>query len=173
MPKPRKRHNPHQRARDFFNSRTRVWTWEADRSPNDDQILYAQKHMGTFWRDLAPDVLRRVLTVPHNWSVCVRALCWTGQGEHWVEDVTLIVRDTPLQALEGVYLRYRQEVLDAVQRRHVYDLGWLAQTYDRRNPADDPQWPLTHKGDLTLERQNIWQRVNQAQTNVEATNGLV
>lgn len=164
MPKARtKKHNPHQRANSFFRDRARVWTWEADRGPEDCQVVYAQKHMGTFWRDLNPGVVRNVLAYPQHWAVCIRALCWTGEGDHWVEEVTLVVKDTPLVALEDVYLRYREEVLAAVQLRHVYDLGWLAQTYGKRNPADDDRWPLIHLGALSDERRAIWQRVNAEQ----------
>lgn len=167
MPKSKsrkKKHNQNRRAQNFFGHRTRVTTFEAGRDAQGDQIAYAQKHMGTFWRPLRPDVTQTVLTYPQNWAVCIRAICWTGSGDWWVEESTVIVKDLALEHLHGVYLEHRQQVLAEVQTRHVYDLGWMAETYLGKNPADDPRWPyaeIDQNEFLTPERQAVWRRVNE------------
>ena len=160
--KPRKKkHNPTKRAMDFFNARFRVWTWEADRAEDDHQVAYAQKYMGGFWRDVGPKITGGVLVHPQNWAVCIRALCWTGQGDSWVEEVTVTCRNTKLQDLESVYLPYRDEVLAACQLRHVIDCGWLAQTFSKRDPADSDRWAMIELGAVTEQRQAIWRRVKE------------
>ena len=167
--KPRtKKHNATRRAQNFFGHRTRVSTFEADRDHSGaDQNAYARKHMGTFWKDLRPDVVAAALKYPQNWCVCVRAVCWTGEGDWWVEEQTIIARDIALQDLEqfSLYKNARAEVLAEVQHRHVYDCGWMAETYIGRNPADwNPRWPYAEINQheiLTPERQALWRQVDE------------
>ncbi|WP_328187005.1 hypothetical protein [Marinobacter sp. OP 3.4] len=164
----RKRHDATRRAQTFFGHRTRVLTFEADRDhPGADQNAYARKHMGAFWKDLGPEIVGAVLRYPQNWAVCIRAVCWTGEGDWWVEENTIIARDIALQDLEqyDLYKNARDEVLAEVQRRHVYDLGWMAETYLGRNPADhNPRWPYSEINELeiiTPERQQLWRQVDE------------
>lgn len=158
-----KKHNPTKRAQDFFNAKFRVWTWEADRAKDGEQVAYSQKYMGGFWRDVGPNITSGVLARPQNWAVCIRALCWTGQGDPWIEEVSVICRNTKLQDLESVYLPYRAEVLNACQTRHVIDCGWLAQTFSKRDPADSDRWAMIKMGGVSAERQAVWQQVNTDQ----------
>lgn len=160
--KPRtKKHNATRRAQAFFNAKFRVWTWEADRAEDGTQVAYAQKYMGSFWRDVGPKITGGVLIRPQNWSVCIRALCWTGQGDSWIEEVTVTCRNTKLQDLESVYLPYRDEVLAACQARHVYDCGWLAQTFSEKDPAESERWAMIQMGEVTEARRDMWRQVNQ------------
>lgn len=159
MAKQRKRHNGTRRAKTFFNQKFRVWTWEADRDSK-GQSAYAQKHMGTFWREVDVPTTEAVLSRPQNWCVCIRALCWTGSGNPWIEDITFIARDLRLQDLEGEYLPRRDEVLAACQTRHVVDCGWLAQTFSGQVPADKDNWSMIKVGDVTRERMGRWQDFN-------------
>lgn len=163
----RRSHSDVRRAQRFFGHRTRVWTWEADREHSGAvQNAYAKKHMGAFWRALGPDTVRAVLSYRQNWAICVRAVCWTGAGDWWVEDETFVIRDAALQDLEEFHLyeKARADVLSACQRRHVYDAGWLAETFLDRHPADDPRWPLAEISEteiLTPERQALWREVDE------------
>ena len=158
----RKAHVAHERARDFFNHKMRIWTWESERV-NDVNAAYAEKHMGSFWRPVGMPVAQRVVNERQHWSVCIRALCYSGKGGPWVEEVTITPdAELALQDLEGIYERYKGEVLAACQSRHVYDCGWLAQTFKSKNPADNDKWPMIKMGAVTEQRKAAWQAVRDA-----------
>lgn len=65
---------------------------------------------------------------PRKWRLQVFVECLAPDGQGYIEEAEIITDPCRLRDLEGVYPRYREECLAAVNSRHVQDIGWRATT---------------------------------------------
>jgi len=133
----RKRHSAIARDQRLF-SQSRLWTWEGLASPGDgQQYTTAEKRTPFGWIDMGYDLSHQLLKRPRNWSVAVRALCRSSDGAMWMESRIFDLPSYNLQQIQGAYHQLRADVLTAQRTAHVYDLGWICQTWQGTRPEDE------------------------------------
>ena len=165
MAKVRKRHNPNKRATRFFE-RSTIWTWEAMRDVNGDQ-LHPQGMLKTARGDeeLEDRIVAGVMYQPaQRWYFAVRVIWALGSGEFAVDwaDATVNGR---LHGNGKKYWELRDQVLAKRKLSQIVDVGWIAQTYRRVSPNQEPERleAMMHfkLGGVTEYRQRLWREVNE------------
>lgn len=160
-----------------LNAGTRMWVWESEpASAGNDFVLHVQaKPMLFNWCDVTDHMLiENLLDRPRNWVICGRALV-LNNDRVWMEQADMTLPSCRLRDVQEAYTALREEVLAANQLRHVFDCGWIAQSWRERDPTDvDPDWVYhdappglaldgrkTPSGlGYTPERHQRWQEVN-------------
>jgi len=183
MAKPRKKKHSRQARDQRLYANIRAWMWEAEPADGDnDFVLHVEKRafrMG--WSTLRDQrMIDNLFAVPRNWVICGRALVMA-DGKMWMEQADMSLPSRKLLEVNGAYEVLRRTVLDANQLRHVFDCGWIAQTWLHNDPSEaDPDWvyhdappelaPKQVAGlGYTPERQARWQMVNTRETEREQT----
>ena len=177
----KKKRKPHsRRARDQrLFSNVRAWMWEAEPADEgNDFVLHVQKKALLFgWVTLSDRrMVDHLFEMNRNWVICGRALVMTPDGRAWMEQADMTLPSCRLLEVRDAYVQLRKEVLAANQERHVYDCGWIAQTWLHNDPSQaDPDW-VYHDApasllpdnttmpaglDFTAERREYWQLVNK------------
>lgn len=157
----RKGHNRQKRSQRFMAG-ARVWTWEAEVNEHGDQIAHAYGKTPFGYTPLERDIAQKLMEGIHNWRVCVRAVCRAPDDDVYFETAYFTVRQQRLNAFSGTYMDLRLQVLDAVNIRHVVDLGWICQPFYGEDTADsDERWYRYGTGDLTEERRQLWRQRNE------------
>lgn len=176
MAKKKRKHS--RRARDQrLYSNVRAWMWEAEPADEGhDFVLHVEKKALMFgWSTLTDRrMIDNLFNVARNWVICGRALVRTSDGNEWMEQADMSLPSCKLLEVQGAYDKLREAVLSANQTRHVYDCGWIAQTWLGNDPSEgNPDWvyhdapkymtPPPVPGGLgyTAERHAYWQEVNQ------------
>lgn len=136
-----------RRARDHrLYANCRVWTWEGLRSPVDGlQFVTSQRHSLFGWIDMGHDLAQHLLDFPRNWMIGVRALCRNKDGQMWMESAYFDLPSYNIQQIEGAYHKLRADVLAAQRTDHVFDMGWICQTWAGKRPDDAlERWHYHH-----------------------------
>ena len=172
----KKRKSDRQARDQRMYANTRVWMWEAE-PPNDrgsDFVLHVQKKALLFgWCDITDQrLIDNLFERTRNWVICGRALVQQGD-QIWMEQADMTLPSCKILDVRDAYASLREEVLRANQTRHVFDCGWIAQTWLGTDPTDgDPDW-LFHDAPPGLapekvvgpgfseERRQRWQAVNK------------
>lgn len=143
MAKKRKAHSRHARDQRLF-SNVRAWMWESEPSTDDsDFVLHIQKKALMWgWSTLQdPRMIDNLFAVTRNWVICGRALCMAPDGEMWMEQADMTLPSCKLLEVQGAYDELRDAVLGANRLSHVFDCGWIAQTWLGTDPtAGEPDW---------------------------------
>lgn len=178
----RKNHSVVARDQRLF-ANCRLWTWEGLASPVDgEQFVTAERWTPFGWVTMGPDLAEHLVKRQRNWSIGVRALCRSGYGVMWMESCTFDLPSHNLQQIEGAYHKLRADVLSAQRTSHVYDLGWICQTWTGQRPedplelwhyhgapadmirqatSDDRQIRRMAGPEYSQERYDRWQQVNR------------
>lgn len=145
----------------YFAGNVRMWRWESDHDPNEklDNIHYVNMEVrkSPMMRHYIRQPTSRIpqmANYPQNWMLCCRALCQSGNDE-WVETEMVAFKNMRLTSFSDHYFDMRDKVLEAVQRRHIVDLGWIAHTTNNRTSLDS-NWELYALGHSAEERQMLW-----------------
>lgn len=154
----KRKHNPDRRAQRFF-SNTRLWSWESTVSSEGYRISHGEVKCGFLWKQLTQKDVNFLITKNNNWAVCCRAVCKSG-ADVWVETSLRSARDLKINELADVYDTLRLEVLEAVQSRHIIDIGWIVQSFHKKDRIDDG-FELVELGELTEERREHWLKSNE------------
>lgn len=188
MAKVRKKHSHHARDQRLF-SNVRTWMWEAEpvSDPDCDFLLHTQrKALGFGWSDLTtPSLIHNLFDRPRNWVICGRALVRNPDGTVWMEQADMTLPGCKLLEVKMAYVKLRKAVLAENQIRHVFDCGWIAQTWLGADPAVADADPAVADADwvyhdapkgltpdtrvpaglgFTQERWERWQEVNKRVT---------
>ena len=136
MPKSKtrgKRHNGIRRAQRFFNG-TVIWTWEGLRDEQGNQIR-PKAITKTFrgYEELRPSVINALMTQPNKWIVCTRAICMAETGDPWI-DTRYREWCGKLADVGERYLQWRADIRQTRKVAHIWDMGWMAQTFTGRFP---------------------------------------
>lgn len=176
--KPRKKKHSRTARDQRLCSWTRMWMWESEPAGEDDFVLHVQRKAMMFgWCDLTSQrVIDNIIERPRNWVVCGRALVRNPAGKMWMEQADFTVPSCKLLEIRDAYTRLREAVMSANQTRHVFDCGWIAQTWTNDDPAEaDPEWVYhdtpeelifnkrkTPPGEpYSIERYQRWQKQNE------------
>lgn len=152
--KPRKQHNPDKRAQRFFNN-VRLWSWESMRDDKESvRIAHGEAKVGMVWRQLTQKQVIDLAAKTNHWVICCRALCKAGDKE-WVETSIRSGKNLKVNDFAEVYDDMRAEVMASVQGRHVYDCGWIVQSFNKIDRTDS-NFELKYLGEATYERRMQW-----------------
>ena len=148
----RKKHNPNKRAQNFFNC-VRMWSWE---SMQEDgvRIAHGEARLGMIWRALSQEQVRGIVARNNNWVIVCRALCHCN-GETWVETESRSARNVKVNDFANHYEELRDQVLSCVQSRHVYDLGWVIQSFGKTDRIDS-NLEMVYLGEPLESRRMLW-----------------
>lgn len=142
-----KKRKPHSRAardrRLFSNVRTWMWESEPTSDPDCDFLLHTQAKAMLFgWSDLTtPSLVHNIFDRRRNWVICGRALCRSPDGTVWMEQADMTLPDCRLLEVRMAYVELRKSVLAENRTDHVFDCGWIAQTWLGKDPTShDPDW---------------------------------
>lgn len=167
----KKKHNSFKRATRLFSNAT-IWSWESMTDPHDVQqrISHAEANVGFVTRSLNQDQVQKIVDRPHNWVLCCRSLCWTGSGDPWVEHDALSFRNLRINELVEHYDEMRKYILTQCQYQHIYDIGWIIQTFNKNDKIDNGL-ELRNVGEATELRRTLWLQTEQDKNkNDESTN---
>ncbi len=154
MKKRRKQHNPDKRAQRFFNN-VRLWSWESMRDEAEDiRIAHGEAKVGMVWRGLNQQQVTDLANKNNHWAICCRALCKAGDDE-WVETSIRSGKNLKVNDFAEIYDQMRAEVMASVQERHVYDCGWIVQSFNQIDRTDS-SFELKYLGEATYERRMQW-----------------
>lgn len=163
-PRLRKKHNADARARRFFDRAT-IWTWEAQRDANDEQ-LHPQGMLTTAkgFEELEERIVAGVMyQKANNWFFAVRALCAAPDGSTWVSYEFDHIGGM-LNGNGDKYWPLREKVLNRQRLDQVIDVGWIAQNYVKQSPAEDPERLSAmmefRTGFITDYRRDLWRQVH-------------
>ena len=149
-----KAHNPDKRAQRFFNN-VKLWSWESMRDDEEDiRIAHGEAKVGAVWRQLDQKQVSDIANKTNHWAICCRALCKAGDNE-WIETSIRSGKNLKVNDFAEIYDEMRSEVLDAVQMRHVYDCGWIVQSFNK-NDQTDSGFELKNVGVASYERRMQW-----------------
>lgn len=178
MAKVRKKHSRAARDQRLF-SNTRTWMWESEptNDPECDFLLHTERKAMAFgWSKLTtPSLVHNLFDRPRNWVICGRALVRAPDGQVWMEQADMTLPSCKLLEVRMAYVKLRKAVLAENQTRHVFDCGWIAQTWMGKDPTEgEPDWVyhdappgLTPDKRIptglgyTPERWERWQEVNR------------
>lgn len=62
-----------------------------------------------------------------NWKVRVLVRCITPNRERYIEEAEIIAQSCRLNDLSSYYLRIKEEAINAVNPKHIVDVGWTAE----------------------------------------------
>lgn len=153
MAKKRKKHNPQKRAQRVLHD-VRLWSWESMREDG-VRIAHGEARAGFVWRQLNQKQVSTLVQQTNNWVIVCRALCDSG-NDTWIESSIRSARDLKVNDFAEVYDEMREEVFAAVQHRHVYDCGWVVQSFNKISKVDNEMLPLIYMGEATQYRRNKW-----------------
>ena len=154
-----KKHNSELRAKRFF-SNVRIWSWESTARTEDMRIAHGEAKLGMFWRDLDQKTVNSIVARPSNWVICARAVCRL-RDDVWIETEIRSAKNIRVNDMADEFEKMRKEVLKAQKLCHVVDVGWIIQTFDKKDRIDD-LIETVHIGPVTTERQEDWKISNEA-----------
>lgn len=178
MAKKRKKNSRRARDQRLF-SNVRAWMWESEPADEgNDFVLHLQKKALLFgWSTLSDQrMVDNLFAVNRNWVICGRALVRMPDGSEWMEQADITLPSCQLLKVRDAYAQLRKAVLGANQVRHVYDCGWIVQTWLGADPSEkDPDWVYHDAPEYLLpqntslpaglgytpERQEYWRMVNK------------
>lgn len=151
-----------KRMQAYFAGNVRMWRWESVHDPQEkqDNIHYVNMEvrkspmMKNYIRQRT-SLIPQMANYPMDWMLCCRALC-KSNNDVWVETEMVSFKNMALTSFSDHYFDMRDKVLDAVQRRHIIDLGWIAHTTNKKTTSLDSNWELYALGEPTEERQMLW-----------------
>ena len=152
--KKRKAYDPNKRAQRFF-SNTRLWSWESRLDKNGEATSHAEVRRGGMWQQLNQNQVDGVRKHSNNWTVCYRFLMMYDDGEVRLHSEFGSFRNTKLIDLSTTVGKFRQSLLSKIQRRHILDSGWLAQSF-LSDPRDNEGFENHDLDGATEERRMLW-----------------
>lgn len=126
---------------------------------NGTRISHGEARCGFVWKPLSQREVDNLIVRNNNWVICCRALCSNG-SDTWIETEIRSARDIKINDFAFMYDDLRNEVLSAVQLRHVIDVGWIVHSFGKESRIDDG-FELAYPLEVTEERQARWAALNE------------
>jgi hypothetical protein len=133
-----------------------LWSWESSFVSEGVRISSGTARIMGLERSLNQSNVDLITRQQLNWAVSSRALCKLND-EVWVESEICSVRNINVNELADYYQQMRELVLESVQKRHVVDVGWICQTFSKKDVVDS-NFELMHLGEITEIRKYNWNK---------------
>lgn len=143
----------YKRARRMFGN-TLLYSWESMCEPDGQRISHGESKVCGVWRQLTQPDVDVIISNPHNWAICCRALCTTGVGT-WVESEIVSAHSLKINDLAEHYDVMRAAVLASVQEQHVCDVGWIVASFNDKDKIDTG-FENKHLGTANDDRRTLW-----------------
>ena len=150
----RKAYDKNKRAQRFF-SNTRLWSWESRIEPDGSPTSHAEVKRGAIWQPLSQNQVDGIRKNNNNWTVCYRILTQYDDGEVRLHSEFDSFRNSKIIDLGVTVGKFRQSLLSKIQKRHILDAGWLAQSF-LSDPRDNEGFENYDLDDATDERKMLW-----------------
>lgn len=105
-----------------------VWTWESWKvkdAPDGHPVLgcICKDRWG---HDLGKDVFSVASKINRRWLIRIRVKCKADDGQEYIEETELDAANVKLDDFTEVYKREREATINAVNPKHIIDVGWIA-----------------------------------------------